>query len=52
MFVVKYTKNKDLFLMSLNDLPRIVNVPTIKLIKSGALSGREGDLTESLTWYR
>jgi type IV pilus assembly protein PilO len=28
------------FLMSLNDLPRIVNVPTIKLIKSGALTGR------------
>jgi type IV pilus assembly protein PilO len=36
------------FLMSLNDLPRIVNVPTIKLIKSGALSGREGDLAKKL----
>ncbi len=36
------------FLTSLNDLPRIVNVPTIKLIKSGQLSGREGDLAKKL----
>jgi Tfp pilus assembly protein PilO len=36
------------FLMSLNGLPRIVNVPTIKLIKSGGLSGREGDLAKKL----
>ena len=36
------------FLMSLNDLPRIVNVPTIKLIKAGALTGREGDLARKL----
>jgi len=36
------------FLTSLNDLPRIVNVPSIKLIKSGQLSGREGDLAKKL----
>ncbi|MGO9117085.1 MAG: type 4a pilus biogenesis protein PilO, partial [Desulfomonilaceae bacterium] len=36
------------FLMSLNDLPRIVNVPTIRLFKSGALTGREGDLAKKL----
>ncbi len=36
------------FLLSLNDLPRIVNVPTIKLVKSGGLSGREGDLAKKL----
>ena len=36
------------FLLSLNDLPRIVNVPTIKLIKAAALSGREGDLAKKL----
>jgi type IV pilus assembly protein PilO len=36
------------FLTSLNDLPRIVNVPTIKLTKSGALTGREGDLAKKL----
>ncbi len=36
------------FLASLNDLPRIVNVPTIKLIKSGGLTGREGDLAKKL----
>ena len=36
------------FLLSLNDLPRIVNVPTIKLIKAGGLSGREGDLAKKL----
>jgi type IV pilus assembly protein PilO len=36
------------FLLSLNDLPRIVNVPTIKLIKAGSLSGREGDLAKKL----
>jgi type IV pilus assembly protein PilO len=36
------------FLTSLNDLPRIVNVPTIKLMKSGQLSGREGDLAKKL----
>jgi len=36
------------FLMSLNDLPRIVNVPTIKLSKAGGLSGREGDLAKKL----
>jgi type IV pilus assembly protein PilO len=36
------------FLLSLNDLPRIVNVPTIKLVKAGGLSGREGDLARKL----
>ena len=36
------------FLMSLNDLPRIVNVPTIRLFKAGALTGREGDLAKKL----
>jgi type IV pilus assembly protein PilO len=36
------------FLLSLNDLPRIVNVPTIKLIKAASLSGREGDLAKKL----
>jgi type IV pilus assembly protein PilO len=36
------------FLLSLNDLPRIVNVPTIKLVKAGGLSGREGDLAKKL----
>lgn len=36
------------FLSSLNDLPRIVNVPTIKLGKAGALSSRETDLVKKL----
>ncbi|MGB6068885.1 MAG: type 4a pilus biogenesis protein PilO [Desulfomonilaceae bacterium] len=36
------------FLASLNDLPRIVNVPTLKLNKAGALSGRESDLAKKL----
>ncbi len=36
------------FLASLNDLPRIVNVPTIKLGKAGALSSRESDLVKKL----
>ncbi len=36
------------FLSSLNDLPRIVNVPTIKLAKAGALSSRESDLVKKL----
>jgi type IV pilus assembly protein PilO len=36
------------FLASLNDLPRIVNVPTIKLNKAGSLSSRESDLVKKL----
>jgi type IV pilus assembly protein PilO len=36
------------FLASLNDLPRIVNVPTIRLGKAGALSSRESDLVKKL----
>jgi type IV pilus assembly protein PilO len=36
------------FLASLNDLPRIVNVPTIKLVKAGSLSSRETDLVKKL----
>ncbi len=36
------------FLASLNDLPRIVNVPEIKLKRSGGLSGRESDLASKL----
>ncbi len=36
------------FLTSLNDLPRIVNVPSIKLSKSTALTGREGELAKKL----
>jgi type IV pilus assembly protein PilO len=36
------------FLASLNDLPRIVNVPSIKLNKSGAMTGREGELAKKL----
>jgi len=36
------------FLASLNDLPRIVNVPTIKLGKAGSLSSRESDLVKKL----
>ncbi len=36
------------FLASLNNLPRIVNVPTLKLNKAGALSGRESDLAKKL----
>jgi type IV pilus assembly protein PilO len=36
------------FLASLNDLPRIVNVPTIKLGKAGALTSRESDLVRKL----
>jgi type IV pilus assembly protein PilO len=36
------------FLASLNDLPRIVNVPTIKLGKAGQLSSRESDLVKKL----
>ncbi len=36
------------FLTSLNDLPRIVNVPTIKLNKSGGLTSRESDMAKKL----
>ncbi len=36
------------FLTSLNDLPRIVNVPSIKLNKSTSLTGREGELAKKL----
>jgi type IV pilus assembly protein PilO len=36
------------FLASLNDLPRIVNVPTIKLGKAGSLTSRESDLVRKL----
>jgi Tfp pilus assembly protein PilO len=36
------------FLESLNSLPRIVNVPTIRLVKSGGLSAREADLARKL----
>ncbi|MBI5251587.1 MAG: type 4a pilus biogenesis protein PilO [Desulfomonile tiedjei] len=36
------------FLTSLNDLPRIVNVPTIRLHKSGGLTSRESDLAKKL----
>jgi type IV pilus assembly protein PilO len=36
------------FLASLKDLPRIVNVPTIKLGKAGALTSRESDLVRKL----
>jgi type IV pilus assembly protein PilO len=36
------------FLASLKDLPRIVNVPTIKLNRAGALSNRESDLVRKL----
>jgi type IV pilus assembly protein PilO len=36
------------FLLNLNDLPRIVNVPTVRLVKAGSLSGREGDLAKKL----
>jgi len=42
-----YSK-QGMFLTSLNDLPRIVNVPTIKLNKSGGLSSRESDLAKKL----
>ena len=41
-------KNWGAFLASLNDLPRIVNVPTIKLHKAGTLSSRESDLVRKL----
>lgn len=36
------------FLASLRDLPRIVNVPRIKLTKLKSLKGREGDLASKL----
>jgi type IV pilus assembly protein PilO len=36
------------FLASLNTLPRIVNVPTIRLVKSAGLSAREIDLARKL----
>jgi type IV pilus assembly protein PilO len=36
------------FLASLNDLPRIVNVPTIRLTKAGGLTAREADLARKL----
>jgi len=36
------------FLSSLNDLPRIVNVPAIKLGKAGGLTSRETDLAKKL----
>lgn len=36
------------FLASLNTLPRIVNVPTIRLVKAGGLSAREIDLARKL----
>ena len=36
------------FLTSLNDLPRIVNVPTIRLNKSGGLTSRESDMAKKL----
>lgn len=36
------------FLASLNDLPRIVNVPTIRLGKAGGLTGRESELAKKL----
>jgi type IV pilus assembly protein PilO len=36
------------FLASLNDLPRIVNVPSIKLGKAAGMSGREGELARKL----
>jgi type IV pilus assembly protein PilO len=36
------------FLTSLNELPRIVNVPSIKLGKSAGLSSRENDLAKKL----
>jgi len=36
------------FLASLNSLPRIVNVPTIRLVKAGGLSAREIDLARKL----
>jgi type IV pilus assembly protein PilO len=36
------------FLSSLNDLPRIVNVPAIRLHKAGGLSQREQDLQKKL----
>lgn len=36
------------FLASLQDLPRIVNVPRITLRRSGQMSGREGELAKKL----
>lgn len=42
-----YSK-QGVFLTSLNDLPRIVNVPSIKLGKSAGLSSRENDLAKKL----
>lgn len=36
------------FLAGLNDLPRIVNVPTIRLVKAGGLTAREADLARKL----
>ncbi|AFM27884.1 type 4a pilus biogenesis protein PilO [Desulfomonile tiedjei] len=42
-----YSK-QGVFLTSLNELPRIVNVPSIKLGKSAGLSSRENDLAKKL----
>ena len=36
------------FLTSLNDLPRIVNVPSLRLGKSGGMSVRETDMARKL----
>ncbi|HMK33579.1 MAG TPA: type 4a pilus biogenesis protein PilO [Desulfomonilaceae bacterium] len=36
------------FLSSLNDLPRIVNVPSLRLGKAGGLTSRESDLAKKL----
>jgi len=36
------------FFAGLNDLPRIVNVPTVRLAKAGGLTAREADLARKL----
>ena len=36
------------FLASLNSLPRIVNVPSIKLTPAGGMSGRESQVAQKL----
>jgi len=36
------------FFSGLNDLPRIVNVPTVRLAKAGGLTAREADLARKL----
>lgn len=36
------------FLASLNSLPRIVNVPSIRLVPAGGLTGRESDIAKKL----